>query len=91
MALLPPRYNWGTEIKNVNATLYNQLNDSYTTTARIVNQKINKNVTTVNPPADAAQNSAYEIGDIWVNSSTNTAWIMTSRTSNTQVTWTQIT
>lgn len=91
MPSLAPRFNWGAAIKNVNDTLYNQLNDAYTTTARIVNGKVNKNITTVNPPVDSVQNAAFDLGDIWVNTSTDTAWIMTSRQTTTQATWTQIT
>jgi len=91
MPNMPPRFNYGAEIKNINDTLYNQLSDTYSLTARTVNQKVNKNVTTLNPPADSQQNASYEVGDLWVNSSTNTAWIMTSRQTNTQATWTQIT
>jgi len=91
MPNLPPKFNWGTEIKNVNQTLYNQLNDSYFTIAQVVNTKTNNYATTTNPPADNAKNMLFAIGDIWVNTATNTAFIMTSRTSNTAVTWTQIT
>ena len=90
MANLPTRFNFGTEVKNYNLTLYNQLNDMYTSIARIVNSKVNKNVTTSDPPADAAQNASYEIGDIWINTSTDSAWIMTSRQSNTIATWTLV-
>lgn len=91
MPTLPPRFNFGTEVKNINPTLYNQLNDSFSSTARIVNTKISKYVTTIDPPSDEAVNQLFEEGDIWVNKSTDTAWIMTSRTTNTAVTWKQIT
>lgn len=73
MPSITPRYNWGTELKNINVTLYNQLNDSYTTIARFINTKVYKNVNTVDPPADNASNATFDIGDIYVNSSTNTA------------------
>lgn len=91
MPSLLPSFNWGSEVKNINPTLYNQLNDSYTTTARVINTKISKRVTTEDPPADSQTNLIFEIGDIWVNQSSDTAWIMTSRTTNTAVTWTLIT
>lgn len=91
MPTLTPRFNWGTEIKNINPTLYNQLNDSFSSTARIVNTKVSKNIATTNPPADDQINANFEEGDLWVNKSTDTAWILTSRTSNTAVTWKQIT
>lgn len=91
MANLPPRFNWGAAIKNINDTLYNQLNDVYTSIARILNGKVTRNIQSINPPADSVQNAAFEIGDIWVNSSTDTAWIMTSRITTNKVTWTLIT
>lgn len=81
-----PRFNWGTEIKNINSTLYNQLNDSFSSTARVVNTKISKYITNIDPPADSETNKIFEDGDIWVNSSSDTAWILTSRSSNTAVT-----
>lgn len=91
MPTLTPRFNWGTEIKNINPTLYNQLNDSFSSTARIVNTKVSKNVATSNPPANDPINANFEEGDLWVNKSTDTAWILTSRTTNNAVTWKQIT
>jgi len=91
MPTIAPNFNFGTEIKNLNATLYNQLRDSFNTTATIVNTKPSRNITTVNPPADAAINASFEFGDFWINKSTNAAWILTSRTTNTAVTWTLIT
>jgi len=87
----PPRFNWGTEIKNINPTLYNQLNDSFSSTARVLNTKTSKYLTNVNPPADDQINTLFEEGDFWINQDTDTAWIMTSRTTNTAATWKQIT
>ena len=86
-----PRFNWGTEIKNINPTLYNQLNDSFSSTARVLNTKISKYITNVNPPADDSINMNFEQADIWINEDTDNAWILTSRTTNTAVTWKQIT
>lgn len=86
-----PRFNWGAEIKNINDTLYNQLNDSFSSTARVLNTKTSKYITNVNPPADDQINLNFEQADIWINQSTDTAWILTSRTTNTAVTWKQIT
>ena len=91
MANLPTRYNWGISIKNQNATLYNQLSDTYSDTARAVNSKINKYISTSDPKANSVENTIFDLGDIWVNKNTDTAWIMTSRQTNTQVTWKQIT
>lgn len=86
-----PRYNWGSEIKNINNTLYNQLNDSFSSMARVLNTKISKYVTNTDPAVDDAINANFEQSDIWVNEDTDNAWILTSRTSNTSVTWKQIT
>lgn len=86
-----PRFNWGTEIKNINPTLYNQLNDSFSSTARVLNTKISKYITNVDPPADDPVNVNFDQADIWVNQLTNNAWILTSRTTNTAVTWKIIT
>lgn len=86
-----PRFNWGDEIKNINETLYNQLNDSYSSTARVINTKTSRNVTRVDPPADDEVNRSFEQGDLWINELTDSAWILTSRTSNTAVNWQLIT
>lgn len=91
MPTLPPKFNWGSEIKNVNPTLYNQLNDSYSAIARVLNTKITKYITTVDPISSASINANFDQGDIWVNASSDKAWILTSRTTNTDVTWKQIT
>ena len=91
MPTQPPRFNWGTEIKNINDTLYNQLNDSYSSTARVLNTKTSKYITTVNPPADDPVNQNFDQGDFWINQNSGDAWIITSRTTNTAVTWKQIT
>lgn len=91
MPSLIPRFNWGTEVKNSNPTLYNQLSDSYSLTARIVNTKISKYVAENDPASVDQVNSILEEGDIWINRLTDTAWIMTSRVTNEEVTWKQIT
>lgn len=91
MPSLNTKFNWGMEIRNVNDVLYNQLNDTYSDIARVLNTKSSKNQQTTNPPSDAQVNSNYDIGDFWVNQLTNTAWVMTSRTTSTAATWTQIT
>lgn len=68
-----PRFNWGSEIKNINETLYNQLNDSYTSTARVLNTKPSCNVADTDPPSDDEVNRNFQQGDIWVNQSTDSA------------------
>lgn len=91
MSRLPRKFNYGTEIKNVNDTLYNQLNDSYYATALVVNTKCTRMVSTIDAPTDDPINAGLDIGDFWVNSNNDTAWIMTSRASLNKVTWKQIT
>jgi len=64
MPNLMPRFNWGTEVKNVNKTLYNQLNDSYSATASVINSKPSKQVFRTDPPADDQVNIGFNQGDI---------------------------
>lgn len=92
MPSLNRRRNWGSKLKEQNEELYNQLSDSYEDIANIVNTKTSKRViSNQDPPANDQVNKNYDIGDIWVRTGTNTGWLMTSRTTDTAVTWTQIT
>lgn len=63
MPTLAPRFNWGDEVKNINPTLYNQLNDSYTNTARVTNTKSSRFVFNTNPQADDPVNVNFDKGD----------------------------
>ncbi len=89
-------FNFGDSLLQ-NPQLNRQLAQIYTTLAQTVNTKISKYFTDgvlkphVNPPASSQFNRNFDICDIYVRSDTNTAWIMTSRTSDIAVTWTQIT
>jgi hypothetical protein len=85
MATLNPVFNFGDEIKNINPTLYNQLNDFYIATARVLNTKPSTHTTNTDPLASSQVNSGFLTGDFWVNQSTDTAWIMTSRTTKENV------
>ena len=97
MPTLLTNFNWGASLRNFNPELTRQLSTAYTDTAQAVNTKISKYVTDgnqrphVNPPANSDFNKNFEIADVYVRSDTNTAWMMTSRTSSSTVTWTQIT
>lgn len=97
MPTLLTNFNWGASLRNFNPELTRQLSTAYTDTAQAVNTKISKYVTDgnqrphVNPPANSDFNKNFEISDVYVRSDTNTAWMMTSRTSSSTVTWTQIT
>ena len=97
MPSLITNFNWGTSLRNANPELVRQLSIAYSDTANIVNTKISKYFTDgvqkphVNPPANDTFNINFEIGDVFVRTDTDTAWMMTSRTTSSAVTWTQIT
>ena len=90
-------FNWGSALRNNNPELVRQLNTAYSDTANAVNSKVSKYTTdglqrpNVDPPANSDFNRNFEIGDIYVRTDTDTAWIMTSRTNSNAVTWTLIT
>ena len=88
-----PRYkNFGGEIQDISATLANQLSQMYADIVNGLYLCIKKNVISGgDPPANSQINSYYSIGDITIRTDTDSAWIMTSRTSPTAVTWTPIT
>lgn len=89
---LPLYKNFGSEIKELSPTLSNQLSQMYTDIANAISYGIKKNVLTgADPAANDQRNSFFSIGDIAVRTDTDTAWIMTSRTTPNAVTWTQIT
>jgi len=91
MSRIPRKFNYGSEVKNINETLYNQLNDSYYEVSTCVSTKTTRFEQKTNPPSSDKVNAGLDIGDIWINSATNSAWIMTSRTTAASVTWTLIT
>jgi len=91
MSKLNTRFNFGSELADEDPRLHRQLNDIYTNIANSVNVKSNKNVTPdTDPPADDPINANYDLGDVWVRSDNDTAWIMTSRTSANVVNWKSI-
>lgn len=94
MPTLVTRYNWGSPLYYEKPELARQLDDAYTSTALVVNTKVTKYVAEANPPNSVTEstiNKNLEIGDLWINKSTNAAWIMTSRTTDLLATWSQIT
>lgn len=97
MPTLITNYNWGASLRNDNPELTRQLSNAYTDTAQAVNTKVSKYFTDgvqkphVDPPANDDFNKNFEIADVYVRTDTDTAWMMTSRTTSTAVTWTQIT
>lgn len=97
MPTLIQNFNWGMALRNDNPELVRQLSTSYSDTAGVVNTKISKYTTDgvqrphVDPPANSEFNKNFEIADVYVRTDTNTAWMMTSRTTANAVTWTLIT
>lgn len=92
MPTLNRRFNFGSKEKEQNPDLYNQLSDLYVDISGVVNTKTSVRViSNQNPPANDPVNRNYSIGDFWVRTGTDSAWIMTSRTTDTAVTWTLIT
>jgi hypothetical protein len=89
---LPLYKNFGSEIKELSPILANQLSQMYTDIANALSFTVKKNILNgANPAATDQRNSYFSIGDVAIRTDTDTAWIMTSRTSPTAVTWTQIT
>jgi len=97
MPTLFTSFNWGSSLRNSNPELNRQLSEAYSDVALAVNTKVSKYVTDgvnkphVNPPASSDFNKNFDIADIYVRTDTNSAWIMTSRTTSSAVTWTLIT
>lgn len=89
---LPVYKNFGNTVRGLSPQLANQLSQMYTDIANSFAQAIKKDVVTgADPAANDQRNSFFSVGDITVRTDTDTAWIMTSRTSPTAVTWTKIT
>ena len=88
---LPVRRNWGHEITELSAPLARQLDDMYSDIANGLALGIKKNILKgADPAASDPRNAIFSIGDIAVRTDTNKAWIMTSRTTANDVTWTSI-
>ncbi len=89
---LPLKKNFGSEVSQQMPVLARQLDEMYTDIANALNLLVKKNILTGSDPAASDQrNSFFSIGDIAIRTDTDTAWIMTSRTTPNDVIWTQIT
>lgn len=89
---LPLKKNFGSEVAYAMPQLARQLDEMYTDIANALNLLIKKDVVSGNDPAANDQrNSFFSIGDITIRTDTDKAWIMTSRTTPTAVTWTLLT
>jgi hypothetical protein len=97
MPTLITNFNWGSALKGSNPELFRQLSIVYSDIANIMNTKVSKYFTDgikkphVDPPATDQFNKNFEIGDVYVRTDNDTAWMMTSRTTAESVTWTLIT
>lgn len=89
MSDLNPRYNWGHNIRQSDPELFRQLNQVYTDIAQVLNTRSSTTQQTVDPPANNPINKNFKIGDTWIRTDNNTAFVMTSRTSAEAVTWTR--
>ncbi len=89
---LPLKKNFGREVTSQMPQLVNQLDQMYTDIAIAINNLVKKNIISgADPAANDQRNSFFSIGDITIRTDNNTAFIMTSRTTATAVTWTLIT
>ncbi|MFI0477777.1 MAG: hypothetical protein ACH349_01440 [Candidatus Rhabdochlamydia sp.] len=89
---LPLKKNFGSEVAQAMPQLSRQLDEMYTDIANALNLLVKKNILNgADPAANDQRNSFFSIGDVAVRTDTDTAWIMTSRTTPNAVTWTQIT
>lgn len=90
-ANLPLKKNFGAEVLYQMPQLARQLDEMYTDIANALSYLVKKNIVTgADPAANDQRNSFFSIGDITIRTDTNTAWIMTSRTTPNAVTWTSI-
>ena len=89
---LPLKKNFGNEVAEKIPQLARQLDEMYTDIANEFQSVVRKNVVSgADPPANDQSNSFFAIGDITVRTDTDSAWIMTSRTTANAVTWKLIT
>lgn len=89
---LPIKKNFGSDLYTSQPYLARQLDELYTDIANAVNQAPKNYVSSNRDPDTSAQlNALFSIGDFYIRTDTDSAWIMTSRTTDIAVTWTKIT
>ena len=94
MPTIPTYFNWG-KPPDDNPELFRKLDEAYNKLAQAINVRPSRYVTdgvqrpNVDPPASSQFNQNWGIGDIYVRTDTNKAWIMTSRTTDIAVTWSE--
>lgn len=88
---LPLKKNFGRDVSEELPQLARQLDEMYTDIANAINNLVKKNLLNgADPAANDQRNSFFSIGDLAIRTDTNSAWIMTSRTTPNAVTWTKI-
>lgn len=91
-ANLPLFKNFGRDIYDLSPSLHKQLSQMYTDIAVSLNRNIKKDVIDgFDPLNNSVRNKNFSVGDVTIRTDTDTAWIMTSRTTSEDVVWTQIT
>lgn len=80
-------FNLGNPPSQELAPLYRQLNTILTRLSLNINEKPKMHVTSAAPASPADINAQFEIGDLWTATSTNKLYCLTSRTDDTNVTW----
>lgn len=89
---LPQKKNFGNDVARELPQLARQLDEMYTDIANAINILVKKDVISgADPAANTQRNSFFSIGDVTIRTDTDTAWMMTSRTTPNAVTWTLIT
>lgn len=91
---LPLKKNFGREVLEELPYLARQLDEMYTDIAIAIGNLVKKNVISgsdpVSSPGTDQRNSLFSIGDITVRTDTDAVWVMTSRVSAEEVTWTAV-
>jgi hypothetical protein len=91
MTSIPLKKNFGGAISSISPDLARILDEMYTDFANAINEKRKTLVLDgSNPPASAQINEGFSLGDTAIRQDTNTAWILTSRTTPQAVVWTAI-
>lgn len=87
MLRIAESFNFGRDLPEELKKLYTQLDRMYSTLARGINVKTRTYTSTSAPSASAQINKEFDIGDSWIKTDTNKVYILTSRTSDIDVTW----
>lgn len=87
---VPEKKNWGSTLYDENRELTRQLDEVYGDLSRAVNKSVKVYVSTGAPQASSQLNADFEIGDEYIDKSSDSVYKITNRTSRNDVTWTLI-